>query len=138
MAARMDMAGAKIVMDRADFHILLRRTIRRGSTACATRAKSRRYRRGPGGDFSYAPLGYRAVYDRGLPALSERGYLGIEDRGLPAVTVLGYSDPALQSALERLVGADLLFVAGAGAQATYRFSRSLDRSDLRRTPTFSP
>src|SRR5271170_5016334 len=37
----------------------------------------------------------------------------------------GYTDPALQSALDRLVDADLLFVQGAGAQATYRFKHAL-------------
>ncbi len=35
------------------------------------------------------------------------------------------ADPALQSALDRLAGADLLFVEGAGAQATYRFKHAL-------------
>jgi class 3 adenylate cyclase/predicted ATPase len=33
--------------------------------------------------------------------------------------------PDLQSALDRLAGADLLFVEGAGAQATYRFKHAL-------------
>jgi predicted ATPase len=37
----------------------------------------------------------------------------------------GYTDPALQSALDRLAGADLLYVEGAGAQATYRFKHAL-------------
>ena len=37
----------------------------------------------------------------------------------------GIGDPALQSALDRLAGADLLFVEGAGAQATYRFKHAL-------------
>ena len=35
------------------------------------------------------------------------------------------ADPALQSALDRLVDADLLFIEGAGAQATYRFKHAL-------------
>ena len=34
-------------------------------------------------------------------------------------------DAALQSALDRLAGADLLFVEGAGPQTTYRFNHSL-------------
>jgi predicted ATPase len=37
----------------------------------------------------------------------------------------GYSDLALQTALDRLVDADLLFVRGAGARATYRFKHAL-------------
>ena len=39
--------------------------------------------------------------------------------------VSGLDDPALQSALHRLAGADLLFVEGAAAQATYRFKHAL-------------
>ena len=63
-----------------------------------------------GRDFSYALLAsVAAVADRGQAALSERGY----------------SAPALQSALDRLVDADLLFVEGAAAQATYRFKHAL-------------
>jgi class 3 adenylate cyclase len=37
----------------------------------------------------------------------------------------GLDDPALQSALDKLAGADLLFVEGAAAQATYRFKHAL-------------
>jgi class 3 adenylate cyclase/predicted ATPase len=37
----------------------------------------------------------------------------------------GVDDPALQSALDRLAGADLLIAEGAGAQATYRFKHAL-------------
>jgi class 3 adenylate cyclase/tetratricopeptide (TPR) repeat protein len=37
----------------------------------------------------------------------------------------GVADPALQSALDRLVDADLLFVEGAGRQATYHFKHVL-------------
>ena len=37
----------------------------------------------------------------------------------------GLDDPALQSALDRLAGADLLYVEGAGPQATYRFKHAL-------------
>ena len=54
-----------------------------------------------GRDFSYALL--RAL----APAVA-----AVDDRGL-------------QSALDRLVDADLLFVQGAGAQATYRFKHAL-------------
>ena len=42
-------------------------------------------------------------------------------------TVAGINDPALQSALDRLVDADLLFVEGAPSQATYRFKHALVR-----------
>ena len=37
----------------------------------------------------------------------------------------GVDDPALQSALEKLADADLLFVEGAGPQTTYRFKHAL-------------
>ena len=37
----------------------------------------------------------------------------------------GIADPTLESALDRLVDADLLFVEGAGAQATYSFRHAL-------------
>ena len=37
----------------------------------------------------------------------------------------GVDDPALQSALDRLADADLLFVEGAAPQATYRFKHAL-------------
>jgi hypothetical protein len=37
----------------------------------------------------------------------------------------GYSAPALQAALDRVADADLLFVEGSGAQATYRFKHAL-------------
>ncbi len=59
-----------------------------------------------GRDFSYALL--RAV---AAPATA------VADRGI--------TDPALQSALDRLVDADLLFVEGAPPQATYRFKHAL-------------
>jgi class 3 adenylate cyclase/tetratricopeptide (TPR) repeat protein len=42
---------------------------------------------------------------------------------LAAVATL--ADPALRFALDRLVDADLLFIKGAGAQATYRFKHAL-------------
>jgi DNA-binding response OmpR family regulator/class 3 adenylate cyclase/predicted ATPase len=62
-----------------------------------------------GRDFSYALLAaVAAVDDRGA-ALGERGY----------------SDRALQSALDRLAGADLLIVEGAGRDANYRFKHAL-------------
>jgi class 3 adenylate cyclase/predicted ATPase len=50
------------------------------------------------------PAPVAAVDDRGRAALSERG---------------------LQSALDRLVDADLVLIQGAGAQATYRFKHAL-------------
>ncbi len=37
----------------------------------------------------------------------------------------GLDDPALQSALDRLAGADLLIGEGAGSQANYRFKHAL-------------
>ena len=37
----------------------------------------------------------------------------------------GVDDPALQSALDRLAGADLLIAEGAGPQASYRFKHAL-------------
>ena len=40
-------------------------------------------------------------------------------------SVGGVADSALQSALDRLVNADLLFVEGAGREATYRFKHAL-------------
>ena len=40
-------------------------------------------------------------------------------------SVGGVADPALQSALGRLVDADLLYVEGAGPQATHRFKHAL-------------
>ena len=39
--------------------------------------------------------------------------------------VSGIDDPALQSALDRLAGADLLYVEGAGDEANYRFKHAL-------------
>jgi class 3 adenylate cyclase len=39
--------------------------------------------------------------------------------------IAAIADPALQFALDRLVDADLLFIEGAGAQATYRFKHAL-------------
>jgi predicted ATPase len=40
-------------------------------------------------------------------------------------SVAGLDEGALQSALERITGADILFVEGDGAQATYRFKHAL-------------
>ena len=79
-----------------------------------------------------------SVADRGRAGLSEAGYRGIApvaaiaDRG----SVGWVSDPALQSAvddrslqtaLERLAEADLLFVEGAPPNASYRFKHALIR-----------
>src|SRR5208282_2284353 len=65
-----------------------------------------------GRSFSYALLrdvaSVAAVADRGA-ALSERGY----------------NDPGLQTALDRLAEADILFVEGDGPQAAYRFKHAL-------------
>ena len=105
-----------------------------------------------GRDFSYALLSAVAgaavaaaddravasIADRGPAGLSEAGYRGvapvaaIADRG----SVSGIRDPALQSAvddrslqtaLERLAEADLLFVEGAPPNASYRFKHALIR-----------
>ena len=69
-----------------------------------------------GRDFSYAPLrAVAAVDDRAAPGqagLSEAGYRGLDDA-------------QLQSALDRLTEADLLFVDGAPPTAAYRFKHAL-------------
>ncbi len=67
-----------------------------------------------GRDFSYALLAAVAAVD---------------DRGaaVAALSELGYNDPALQSALDRLVGADLVYAEGAPPEATYRFKHALIR-----------
>ena len=62
-----------------------------------------------GRDFSYALL--RALAPR-VGGIDEPTVQAVDDRGL-------------QSALDRLVDADLLFVHGVGAQATYRFKHAL-------------
>ena len=64
-----------------------------------------------GRDFSYALL--RALAPR-VGGVDEPSVQAVDDRGL-------------QSALDRLVDADLLFVHGVGAQATYRFKHALIR-----------
>ena len=69
---------------------------RRGSIASATRARSRRSARCSGAIF---PTLLRAVG--------------------------GVDNSALQSSLDRLVDADLLFVEGSGRQAIYRFKHAL-------------
>ena len=48
----------------------------------------------------------------------------VADRGA-ALSERGYSEPALQSALDRLAEADLLFVEGHAPEATYRFKHAL-------------
>ena len=53
-----------------------------------------------------------AVADRGSAGLSEAGYRGL-------------GEAELQSALDRLAEADILFVEGDGAQANYRFKHAL-------------
>jgi len=53
-----------------------------------------------------------AVAARGPSALNERGHSGT-------------ADPSLQSALQRLVDADILFVEGLPPQANYRFKHAL-------------
>jgi class 3 adenylate cyclase/predicted ATPase len=68
-----------------------------------------------GRDFSYALLA----------AVAAGPVAAVDDRGQTALSERGYSEPVLQSALDRLVDADLLFVQGAGAQATYRFKHAL-------------
>jgi class 3 adenylate cyclase len=90
-----------------------------------------------GRDFSYALLRDVAAVDDARPSVA-----GVVDPGSPAVKAAvndrrdraasdgGYSgvgDPALQSALERLAEADLLFVDGAPPNASYRFKHALIR-----------
>jgi tetratricopeptide (TPR) repeat protein len=68
-----------------------------------------------GRSFSYALLRDVAsivVADRGSAGVSEAGHRGL-------------GEAELQSALERLVEADILFVEGDGAQANYRFKHAL-------------
>ena len=71
-----------------------------------------------GRDFSYALL--RAVAGAVSAAVADRGYRA-------ATGYSGVGDPALQSALERLAEADLLFVEGAPPNAFYRFKHALIR-----------
>ena len=71
-----------------------------------------------GRDFSYALL--RAVDGAVSAAVNDRGYRA-------ATGYSGVGDPALQSALERLAEADLLFVEGAPPNASYRFKHALIR-----------
>ena len=61
-----------------------------------------------GRDFSYALLA-------AVAAVADRGPVG------------GVGEPALQSALDRLVGADLVYAEGAPPEATYRFKHALIR-----------
>ena len=69
-----------------------------------------------GRSFSYALLrdvaSVAAVADRGSAGLSEAGFRAL-------------GEPELQSALDRLAAADILFIEGDGAQATYRFKHAL-------------
>jgi TolB-like protein/class 3 adenylate cyclase/tetratricopeptide (TPR) repeat protein len=62
-----------------------------------------------GRDFTYALLAAVGTVDDRGAALSERGY----------------SDPVLQSSLDRLADADLLIAEGAGPHANYRFKHAL-------------
>ncbi|MBV9287303.1 MAG: AAA family ATPase [Hyphomicrobiales bacterium] len=92
-----------------------------------------------GRDFSYALLAsLAAVADPGasVAAVDDRGSVAadaVDDRVSRAqrARLQGergnrtVADSALQSALDRLVDADLLFVQGAAAQATYRFKHAL-------------
>ena len=57
------------------------------------------------------------------PPVWERA--GVADHADVFGAEAGYSDPVLQSALDRLVDADLLFVEGTGHEATYRFKHAL-------------
>ena len=76
-----------------------------------------------GRDFSYTLLrGVAAVDDRGSGGLSVAALQSAtDDRG----SVGGVGDPALQSALDRLTEADILFVEGAAPHSTYRFKHAL-------------
>ena len=69
-----------------------------------------------GRDFSYALLrdvaSQAALGDHGHDGLTETGYRGLDEA-------------SLQSALDRLLGADLLFVEGTTPDVTYRFKHAL-------------
>jgi predicted ATPase len=67
-----------------------------------------------GRDFSYALL--RAL----APPVG-----GVDDPAIQRAPVAVVDDRSLQSALDRLVDADLLLVQGAGGQASYRFKHAL-------------
>jgi predicted ATPase len=67
-----------------------------------------------GRDFSYALL----------RALAEP-VSGVDEPAVQRAPVAVVDDRSLQSALDRLVDADLLLVQGAGAQASYRFKHAL-------------
>ena len=71
-----------------------------------------------------AVLGREFAYPllRAVAAVDDRGSIGgVNDPALQC----GYSEPALQSALDRLADADLLFVKGSAPQASYRFKHAL-------------
>jgi predicted ATPase len=99
-----------------------------------------------GRDFTYALLAaVAAVDDQGLPPPPRSRAVPLprsagEDAPNGAASFLprpagegdhakhgggGYSEAALQSALDRLVGSDLLYVEGANPQANYRFKHAL-------------
>ena len=67
-----------------------------------------------GRDFSYALL-------RALASPVD----GVDEPATHRASAVAVGDRGLQSALDRLVDADLLFVQGAGVQATYRFKHAL-------------
>ena len=69
-----------------------------------------------GRDFSYALL--RDVASQA--ALGDHGHVGLTETGYR-----GLDEASLQSALDRLLGADLLFVEGAAPDVTYRFKHAL-------------
>ena len=69
-----------------------------------------------GRDFSYTLL--RALASRAC---------GVDEPAVCRPPIAAVGDRSLQSALDRLVEADLLFVQGAGVQATYRFKHALNQ-----------
>ena len=78
-----------------------------------------------GRGFSYALLrDVATVAAVNSPSIDGRPSGRPLDRGA-ALGEGGYNELALQSALERLAEADILFVEGDGAQATYRFKHAL-------------
>jgi tetratricopeptide (TPR) repeat protein len=79
-----------------------------------------------GRDFSYALLS--AVAGAAVASVADRGPAGLSEAGQRgAAPVAAIADRSLQTALERLAEAGLLFVEGAPLNASYRFKHALIR-----------
>jgi hypothetical protein len=57
---------------------------------------------------------------------------------MAALSDRGYSEPGLQSALDRLAEADILIAEGVGEQTTYRFKHALIQDAALREPAQEP